>query len=101
MTAGIAEGQLRLPECRIREVTLRILEVRMVEEIKEVRVEAQLRAFRDLERLADAEVPIGKHRARNRVAAQVGVRPATRRNGHCAELARVEINVRIGGSTSR
>src|SRR5437868_4724017 len=80
MTAGIAVGRLCLPEGRIKEVALRVLEVRMVEYVKEVGIESQLRTLRNPERLAHPEVEINKLWTGDRAATQVRVAPPASMN---------------------
>ena len=65
MTASIAISRLRLPERRIEEVSLRVLEVRVIEDVEEVGIDSQPGAFSDLEGFAVSEVKVDETRARN------------------------------------
>src|SRR5581483_3389857 len=81
VTTGVAIGRLRLSERRIREVVLRVLEVRVIEQIKEVGIEAELRGFRDLECFADPEIEVGEHRSGYGIAAEARVTPESAVHG--------------------
>ena len=87
--AGLAGGAvaahatkcgLRISEIRINHVSVRVLEVCMVEEIKEICFEGDLGTFRDFEPLTHTKIHIGKVRSMKSTAPQRAIAPGTKVN---------------------
>src|SRR6267378_3640457 len=68
--SGTAGKRVASCVCRTR-----IQEIRVVQQIEEVRIESEAGPLVDLERLADAKIYIGEMRPRNRASTQVWVTP--------------------------
>src|SRR5215470_6959909 len=81
VTTPIAVRFGRLSETAALEVVpastacTRVLEVRVIEDVKEVGVEPERHPLVDLEALADSKINVGEHRPGQRAAAGVGVTP--------------------------
>ncbi len=64
-----------VPEAAISHIAVRVLEIRMVEQIEEIRLERKLGSFCDLESFVYTEVDIGIVRSVERAASQRAVAP--------------------------
>src|SRR5208282_5815687 len=103
VTACAAVSASRLPEgTGTAEISLRHLEVRMVEQVEEVGIEPEARPLVDFEGFANAKIHVGKVRSRNCAPTEVGVAPVStvgidirivQAIGTRAKLGRIQIHV--------